>query len=36
VTGYDDRPLDLFGRHIVATNGHVHQGMLDVIRGARG
>ena len=35
VTGYDDRPLDLFGKHIVATNGHVHSGMLDVIRAAR-
>jgi myo-inositol-1(or 4)-monophosphatase len=32
VTGYDDRPLDLFGGHIVASNGVVHGAMLDLIR----
>jgi myo-inositol-1(or 4)-monophosphatase len=35
VSGYDDRPHDLFGAHIVATNGQVHGEMLDVIRAAR-
>ena len=31
VTRYDDAPLDLFGGEIVASNGHVHAAMLDVI-----
>ncbi len=31
VTGYDDRPADLFGRHILATNGWIHPAMLQVI-----
>jgi len=33
VTGYDGGALDLFARHIVATNGRIHGAMLDVIRG---
>ena len=35
VTGYDDDPLDLFGGHIVASNGLVHGAMLEVIRDAQ-
>jgi myo-inositol-1(or 4)-monophosphatase len=35
VTGYDDGPLDLFGGHIVASNGLVHGAMLEVIRDAQ-
>jgi myo-inositol-1(or 4)-monophosphatase len=31
VTGYDGRPLDVFARHILATNGPLHAPMLDVI-----
>ncbi len=32
VTRYDTSPIDLFGGQIVATNGHVHEAMLGVIR----
>jgi myo-inositol-1(or 4)-monophosphatase len=35
VTGYDDQPLDLFGRHILATNGRLHPAMLEVIASVR-
>ena len=34
VTGYDDQPHDLFGGHIVASNGPLHGPMLEVIRAA--
>ena len=36
VTRYDDAPLDLFGGELVASNGHVHAAMLDVIAGVHG
>ena len=32
VTGYEDQPHDLFGGHIVASNGPLHGPMLEVIR----
>jgi len=35
VTGYDGQPLDVFGRHILATNGPMHPLMLEVIRAVR-
>lgn len=31
VTGYADEPIDLFGGHIVASNGPLHRPMLEVI-----
>ncbi len=31
VTGMDGQPIDLRGARIVASNGHVHQAMLEVI-----
>lgn len=31
VTGYDGGPLDVFARHILATNGPLHAPMLEVI-----
>jgi myo-inositol-1(or 4)-monophosphatase len=31
VTGADGSPFDVFGGHVLASNGHVHQAMLDVI-----
>ena len=34
VTGYDGRPLDIFARHILATNGLLHAPMLEVIKAA--
>lgn len=36
VTRYDASPLDLFGGELVASNGHVHTAMLDVIRSVHG
>jgi myo-inositol-1(or 4)-monophosphatase len=34
VSGYDGTPLDVFARHILATNGPLHAPMLEVIRDA--
>jgi hypothetical protein len=31
VTGYSGQPFDPFAREIVASNGHIHQAMLDII-----
>jgi myo-inositol-1(or 4)-monophosphatase len=36
VTGYGDEPHDLFGGHIVASNGPLHSPMLQMIREAAG
>ena len=36
VTDYDGGPYELSGRHIVVSNGGVHEAMLAVIRQARG
>jgi myo-inositol-1(or 4)-monophosphatase len=36
VTGYDGGPLDVFARHILATNGALHAPMLEVIRKTSG
>jgi myo-inositol-1(or 4)-monophosphatase len=35
VTGTDGTPLDMSAPHLVATNGHIHNAMLAVIRDAR-
>lgn len=32
VTGMDDRPLDVFAGHVIATNGPLHPRMVDVIQ----
>jgi myo-inositol-1(or 4)-monophosphatase len=34
VTGMDGSPFSSRGRHVLATNGHIHGAMLDVIRNA--
>jgi myo-inositol-1(or 4)-monophosphatase len=34
VSRYDDSPVDLFNRQLVASNGKLHSAMLDVIRRA--
>jgi myo-inositol-1(or 4)-monophosphatase len=36
VSRYDASPLDLFGGQLVASNGHVHNEILDVIRSVHG
>ena len=34
VSGYDDVPLDLFGRRLIASNGRLHTAMVETIKGA--
>jgi myo-inositol-1(or 4)-monophosphatase len=35
VTGMDGSPFDPAAAHLVASNGHIHDAMIDVIRGVR-
>jgi myo-inositol-1(or 4)-monophosphatase len=35
VTGMDGSPFDPAAAHLVASNGHIHDAMLDVIRGVK-
>ena len=35
VTGLDGEPLNIFDGHLIASNGHVHRAMVDVVRSAR-
>ena len=34
VSGYDGRPLDLYAKKIVASNGRIHDRMVDMLRPA--
>jgi myo-inositol-1(or 4)-monophosphatase len=36
VTGMDGSPFDPAAAHLVASNGHLHEQMLEVIRDFRG
>jgi myo-inositol-1(or 4)-monophosphatase len=35
VSNYDDAPLDIFARQIIASNGRLHEAMVEAIRAAR-
>jgi len=35
VSNYDDGPLDIFARQIIASNGKLHGAMVEAIRAAR-
>lgn len=32
VTGYNNEPFDMFSKKVVASNGHIHQKMIDILR----
>ena len=32
VTGYNNEPFDMFSRKVVASNGLIHQKMIDILR----
>jgi len=34
VSNFSDAPVDLYGKEILATNGHLHESMLKIIKGA--
>ena len=32
VTGYNNEQFDMFSRKVVASNGHIHQKMIEILR----
>lgn len=35
VSNYGNQPLDIFARQIIASNGHLHEAMVEAIRGVK-